>query len=93
MLTVPYGYTVAQRELVSKCAEAAGFHVLQVVSQPAAACLAYGLGQSDNTECAKCLVYRCGGNSLTIAVVQVNGGMLSVLKCNTFPHVGGDQVP
>jgi len=91
VLTVPFGYTSAQRDAVARCAEAAGFHVVQVISQPAAACLAYSLGQLDNTECLKCVVYRCGGNTLTVGVVVVNGGMVSVVKCASFA-TGGDQI-
>lgn len=92
VLTVPFGYDSAQREAVSKAAEAAGFHVVQVVSKPAAACMAYSLGQLDNTECQKCVVYRCGGHTLTVAVVQVNGGMVSVMECKNFAGVGGDRI-
>ena len=91
MVTVPYGYTLQERQAVAKCAEAAGFHVVQIISQPSAACLAYGLGQIDNTECFKCVVYQCGGHSLTVSVAQVNGGMMSILKCMKF-GAGGDQI-
>jgi len=91
VVTVPFDFTRAQRDAVASCAQAAGFHVVQVVSQPAAACLAYSLGQLDNTECLKCVVYRCGGNTLSVSVIQINGGMISVVKCLNM-NTGGDQI-
>ena len=52
----------------------------QVISEPAAACLAYNLGQLDPLETFKCLVYRCGGQSLTVSVVQITSGMVQIIK-------------
>jgi len=92
VLTVPFNFTKDQREAVAGCAQAAGFNVVQVVGQPAAACLAYSLGQLDNTECQKCVVYRCGGNTLSVSVVQIVGGIMSVVKCSNYAATGGDQI-
>lgn len=46
VLSVPLDFTTAQRKTVWKAAEKAGFNVLQVISEPAAALLAYGIGQA-----------------------------------------------
>jgi len=91
VLTVPFDFSQEERDVVAKCAQQAGFRVVQVISRPAAAALAYSLGQLDNTECSNCLVYRCGGHTLTVSVISVTGGMVRVLQCNQFP-VGGDAV-
>ena len=58
VLTVSFDFSADERQAVAKTARQAGFNVVQVISQPAAAALAYGLGQIDNTECFKCVVYR-----------------------------------
>ncbi len=63
----------------------------QVVSEPAAACLAYSLGQIDQSESLTCLVYRCGGKSLTASIVDINAGMFTV-KESMNESVGGDKV-
>ena len=39
----------------------------------------------------KCLVYQCGGASLTCSVVSVSGGMISVMN-SIKKDIGGDQV-
>lgn len=41
VITVPFYFTVKQRELVLGCAKEAGFHVLRVINEPTAAALAY----------------------------------------------------
>ena len=92
VLTVPYHFSKKQRGVISKCAELAGFHVVQVINEPSAACLAYSLGQLDQTESLKAVIYRCGGSSLSASVVLVNGGMISILKSITRNNEGGDKI-
>ena len=92
VLTVPYYFTKKQRNVMTKCAEMAGFNVVQVrlklylprlsfysmqirlhffqiflnkhnlkfqvINEPASACLAYSLGQLDQTETLKCIIFR-----------------------------------
>ena len=45
VITIPLSYAVDRREAVRACAEKAGFRVVQVISEPVAACLAHGLEQ------------------------------------------------
>lgn len=57
VLAVPLDFTADQRSAVAACAKEAGFHVVQVMSEPAASCLTYSLGQLDPaSECYTCLV-------------------------------------
>lgn len=91
VITVPLEFSLEQRELVAKCASKAGFKVAQVISEPAAALMAYGVGQNDPMASYKCLVFRCGGTSLTCSLVSVNGGMISVMKSVT-KSIGGDSI-
>ena len=80
-----------QREIVKKCAISAGFNVTQVISEVAAATLAYDISQESHDLTEKCLVYQCGGASLTCSVVSVSGGMISVMN-SLKKDIGGDQV-
>ena len=92
VLTVPLNFTQEQRELVNACAEKAGFHTVQLISEPAAAVLAYNLGQVEPAaqKPFKCLVYRSGGASTSATVVGVNNGFVSVLG-HVEQRVGGDD--
>lgn len=89
VITVPLGFTDAQRETVKKCATAAGFRVVQVVSEPVAACLAHGIEQDQERKYV--LVYRVGGSTTTATVLLVSGGCYSVLDSSEL-RLGGDAV-
>ena len=60
VVTVPLDYTEVQRNIIKNCAIKAGFRVTQVISEPKAACLAYGLGQDDISQRYHCLVFGSG---------------------------------
>ncbi|TRY61769.1 hypothetical protein TCAL_12267 [Tigriopus californicus] len=92
VLTVPWDYTPEQRETVKMCAEKAGFQVLQIISEPAAAAMAYNLGQLDAEETFTTLVYRSGGLSTSCTVLAVNAGFVSVIGHVTKDLVGGQRV-
>lgn len=90
VLSVPLNFNGELRKLVWRAAEKAGFHVVQVISEPAAALLAYGIGQTSKHDSLTCLVYRCGGTTLDVSVVDVRGGMYGV-KCSLHRKMGGDK--
>jgi len=91
VLTVPLSYTEDQRTIIKNTAAKAGFKVVQVISEPVAACLAYGLGQIEPSERYHCLVFRVGGISMSLSVMLVAGGCYTVLA-NTDVNLGGEQV-
>jgi len=91
VVTVPLDYTLDQRNIIKTCATRAGFKVSQVISEPGAACLAYGLGQEGEDERYHCVVFRCGGVSTSVTLLLVAGGLYTVLA-STDLDIGGDQV-
>ena len=64
--------------------------VCKVISEPGAACLAYGLGQVDMSERCHVLVLRSGGVGSILTVVLVSGGSYTVLASKDV-DMGGDQ--
>jgi len=91
VLTVPLSYTEEQRNIVKNTADKAGFKVMQVISEPVAACLAYGLGQIEPSERYHCLVFRVGGLTMSVTMILVAGGCYTVLASKDF-NIGGEQV-
>lgn len=89
---MPWDYTPEQRDTVKMCAEKAGFQVLQIISEPAAAAMAYNLGQVDVEETFTTLVYRSGGLSTSCTVLAVNSGFVSVLGHVKKDLIGGHRV-
>ena len=64
----------------------------QVISEPAAACLAYGLGQSDPEERFHVVVLRIGGRGMDASLVLVNHGLISVVETVSRDDFGGDTI-
>uniref|UniRef100_A0A8K9UUV3 Heat shock protein 14 n=1 Tax=Oncorhynchus mykiss TaxID=8022 RepID=A0A8K9UUV3_ONCMY len=107
VITVPFEFAHAQKAALRAAAEAAGFRVLRLIHEPAAALLAYGIGQDCPSGKRKelmvhlckesffpaihVLVYKLGGTSLSVTVLQVNGGMFRVLNTHTDHSIGGES--
>ncbi|KAI9228824.1 MAG: heat shock protein 70 family [Piptocephalis tieghemiana] len=91
-LTIPAEvHPAALAEITSACT-AAGLPVLQFISEPSAAILAYQAGKSP-AELRKIdenvLVFDFGGSSLKMAVVAVRGGTSTILGSSQNLELGG----
>lgn len=91
VITVPFEFAHAQKRALREAAEAAGFHVLRLIHEPSAALLAYNIGQETSSGKSHVLVYKLGGTSLSVTVLQVNGGMFRVLNTRTDHSIGGES--
>lgn len=92
VITVPLLFNEDQRTAMREAAEDAGFNVLRIISQPAAAALAYDIGQNDRTIERTVLVYRLGGTSLDVTVIAVSGGMYRVVATENDSSLGGKKI-
>ncbi|XP_022690101.1 heat shock 70 kDa protein 14-like [Varroa jacobsoni] len=90
VITVPFYFTVKQRELVLGCAKEAGFHVLRVINEPTAAALAYVHKAEASTTSKTILVYRLGGESSDVTVLQLLRGQMSVIASDHNSSLGGN---
>jgi molecular chaperone DnaK (HSP70) len=87
VIAAPLHWTNESRDRLVKSAELAGFEVLQVISEPAAALLAYNVQESE--EEVNVLVYRLGGSSCDASVLKVSDGFISVEKSIFRSDLGG----
>nr|XP_057933725.1 heat shock 70 kDa protein 14 [Doryrhamphus excisus] len=91
VITVPFEFGNTQKRALREAAEAAGFNVLRLIHEPSAALLAYNIGQDCSAPKSHVLVYKLGGTSLSVTVLQVNGGMFRVLNTHTDHSIGGES--
>ncbi|KAM4615136.1 heat shock 70 kDa protein 14 isoform 2-T2 [Polymixia lowei] len=91
VITVPFEFTQGQKSALREAAEGAGFNVLRLIHEPAAALLAYNIGQDCPSGKSHVLVYKLGGTSLSVTALQVNGGMFRVLDTHTDHSIGGES--
>lgn len=87
VVAAPLHWSNESRDRLVKCAELAGFDVLQVISEPAAALLAYNIEEC--TEDTNVLVYRLGGSTCDVTIAKVSGGFISIEKNISRSDLGG----
>uniref|UniRef100_A0A2L2Y747 Heat shock protein 14 n=1 Tax=Parasteatoda tepidariorum TaxID=114398 RepID=A0A2L2Y747_PARTP len=92
IVTVPSNFTSMHRLLVKKAVNRAGFKLLRIINESAAAALAYDIGQDSQDATCKCLIYRLGGTSLDVTVLDVNNGMYSVISSISRKTLGGNLI-
>ncbi|MBN3291049.1 HSP7E protein, partial [Polypterus senegalus] len=90
VITVPFEFGVEQKNALRHAAEAAGFNVLRLIHEPSAALLAYGIGQDTPGGKSHALVYKLGGTSLSVTLIEVNSGIYRVLATQTDDSIGGE---
>jgi molecular chaperone DnaK len=87
VITVPAYFSSRQREATKAAGALAGLNVLQVINEPTAAALAYGLGQNKNETV---LVYDLGGGTFDVTVLRItDDGVFEVLSTAGDTHLGG----
>ncbi|ESO82561.1 hypothetical protein LOTGIDRAFT_67131, partial [Lottia gigantea] len=91
VLAVPSNFTVHQREQISEAASKAGFNVLRLINESAAAALAYDIGQTDPNDECNVMVLRVGGTSTDVSIIHINRGMYKVIKTLTLEKYGGEN--
>ncbi|KAJ4147629.1 hypothetical protein LMH87_002141 [Akanthomyces muscarius] len=79
VITVPTNFTDKQREALTKAANAAGLEVLQLVSEPVAAVLAYDARKEAVISDKIVVVADLGGTRSDVTVVASRGGMYTIL--------------
>ncbi|XP_028670924.1 heat shock 70 kDa protein 14 [Erpetoichthys calabaricus] len=90
VITVPFEFGVEQKNALRHAAEAAGFNVLRLIHEPSAALLAYGIAQDTPSGKSHALVYKLGGTSLSVTLIEVNSGIYRVLATQTDDSIGGE---
>lgn len=88
VITVPAYFDEPQRQATRDAAKLAGIEVLRIVSEPTAACLAYGLDQKGEGHIA---VYDLGGGTFDVSILRVDDGVFQVLSTAGDTALGGDD--
>lgn len=89
VITVPAFFNNAQRKATKVAATMAGLDVLQIINEPTAAAIAYGL---DNFEEKKnVLMFDFGGGTLDVTVMSIENGFIDVKSTSGNTHLGGED--
>jgi molecular chaperone DnaK len=86
VITCPAYFGIAQRDATARAGEIAGFTVREVINEPTAAAIMYGL---QNEQDQVVLVYDLGGGTFDITVIEIKGGAITVVATGGDHNLGG----
>lgn len=92
VITVPTNFTEAQKEALKKAAADAGIEVLQFISEPTAAVLAYDARPDAKLSDKTIVVADLGGTRSDVAVIASRGGIYTILATIHDYEVSGFQL-
>jgi len=90
VITVPAKFTVNQKDATARAAKLAGFEQFELLQEPVAACMAYGLGQEQKN--GMWVVFDFGGGTFDAAVVKAEDGVLKVIDTEGDNYLGGKNL-
>ena len=86
VITCPAYFGIPQREATAAAGRIAGLNVLEIINEPTAAAIAYGL-QDDRDQVV--LVYDLGGGTFDVSIIEVKDGSVSVIATGGDHELGG----
>eukprot|EP01059_Diplonema_ambulator_P036634 TRINITY_DN9216_c0_g1_i1.p1 TRINITY_DN9216_c0_g1~~TRINITY_DN9216_c0_g1_i1.p1 ORF type:complete len:622 (+),score=160.23 TRINITY_DN9216_c0_g1_i1:53-1918(+) len=91
VITVPAYFNSVQREATRTAGRIAGLNVRNIINEPTAAALAYGLMAEKGKEKLIC-IFDLGGGTFDVTVMQVkSNGDFAVQATGGDSHLGGDD--
>ncbi len=90
VITVPAKFLNLQMEAVKRAGQLAGFEQIELIQEPIAASIAYGLDSKEKD--GKWLVFDFGGGAFDAALVKVDEGIMKVLDTEGNNELGGKDL-
>tara|TARA_B110001450_G_C17666048_1_gene499575 strand:- start:2621 stop:5173 length:2553 start_codon:yes stop_codon:yes gene_type:complete len=90
VITVPAKFNTTQIDATQKAAELAGFSHVELLQEPIAASMAYGLDPQKSD--GFWLVFDFGGGTFDAALIKVEEGIMKVVDTEGDNHLGGKDI-
>jgi len=90
VITVPAKFTINQNDATRRAAKLAGFEHCELLQEPIAASLAYGLDSANKD--GFWLVFDFGGGTFDAALMKAEDGILKVLDTEGDNYLGGKNL-
>ena len=87
MITVPAYFNDAERTATMHAGQLAGLNVLQVINEPTAAALAYGLDKLDSDQTV--FVFDLGGGTFDVTIMRIENHHIRMIASNGDHRLGG----
>jgi molecular chaperone DnaK len=90
VITVPAKFTINQKDATSRAAKLAGFEHCELLQEPIAASMAYGLDSKSKD--GLWLVFDFGGGTFDAALLKVEDGIMKVMDTEGDNYLGGKNI-
>jgi molecular chaperone DnaK len=90
IVTVPAKFTINQKDATSRAAKLAGFEHCELLQEPIAASMAYGLDSTSKD--GLWLVFDFGGGTFDAALLKVEDGIMKVIDTEGDNYLGGKNI-
>ena len=87
VITVPAYFNDSERTATITAGQLAGFNVLQIINEPTAAALAYGVDKLDQDQTA--FVFDLGGGTFDVTIMRIKDRKLEIIATNGDHRLGG----
>jgi molecular chaperone DnaK len=87
VITVPAYFNDAERTATITAGQLAGLNVLQIINEPTAAAVAYGLDKLDEDQTV--FVFDLGGGTFDVTIMRIEGHGIQMLATNGDHRLGG----
>ena len=92
VITVPAYFDERRRQAVHDAGVAAGLRVRQILNEPTAAALAYGVKQGvQRRKEETILVFDLGGGTFDVSVLKLSDGLIEVVATHGDSNLGGEE--
>src|ERR1700682_2440743 len=90
VITVPAYFNDAERTATITAGQLAGLNVLQIINEPTAAALAYGLDKSDEDHTV--FVFDLGGGTFDVTIMRIKDQKIEIIATNGDNRLGGKDL-
>lgn len=91
VITVPAYFGDPQRQATRDAATMAGLNVLDIINEPTAAAIAFGISKNlDKPQ--KVMIYDFGGGTFDVSILNIDGGSIEVIATNGDHKLGGYDI-
>src|SRR5438046_5497431 len=87
VITVPAYFNDAERTATITAGQLAGLNVLQIINEPTAAALAYGLDKLEQDQTV--FVFDLGGGTFDVTIMRIENQKLNIIATNGDHRLGG----
>jgi len=88
VITVPAYFTEKQKKATKEAALLAGLYPIQLIAEPTAAAICYGVDKLEPTRKVY-LIYDLGGGTFDVSIISVEEANIEVLATSGDPRLGG----